>query len=162
MSVINTFIVTIVLSLIAEIFACLAGRMLGKACFFVREGGLEENTGVYGIINAIISLFRFIPYILILLLLYLPLKNYVNGSVLIVVSIFIELLPMFTHSTHKALNKVPQDVIDAAVAMGSNPDEIINYFIYPEAADEIKSKTIRLLFYGLLCAITAQLWISLR
>ena len=157
---INDLIITLVMSAAAGLLAWFAGRLLGKCMMLTKKGGLEERTDIYKIINAVNSLFKFIPYILLLLLLNYSLGAYLSRSYIIAISIFLELLPMFTFSVYKAMDKVPQDVIDAAVAMGSEPDEIMELFVLPEAHGEINRKTIRALFYGLLCVLGAYLWLT--
>ena|GEM_PF-3843346 len=158
MATINEFLITIVMSAVAAILAWFAGRLMGKCMMLVKKGGLEENTDIFNVINAVNSLFRFIPYILLLLLLNILLRTHLTKPLIIAISIFFELLPLFTFSVYKAMNKVPQDVIDAAVAMGSETEEILELFVFPEARSEVKSRTIRTLFYGLLCAVGAYLW----
>ena len=159
MAAVNELIITLVMSAVAAILACLAGRLMGKCMMLVKKGGLEENTDIFNVINAVNSFFKFIPYILLLLLLNIWLGPYLTKPFIIAISIFFELLPLFTFSVYKAMNKVSQDVIDAAVAMGSETDEILELFVFPEARSEVKKRTIRTLFYGLFCAVGAYLWL---
>ncbi|MBO6137949.1 MAG: hypothetical protein J6O71_04980 [Lachnospiraceae bacterium] len=161
MTAVNEFIITIVMSVIAGILACFIGRLLGKGMMLFKKGGLEEKTDIFNVINAVNGFFKFIPYILLLLLLDIWLGAYLTRPYIIAVSIFFELLPLFTFSVYKAMNKVPQDVIDAAVAMGSETDEILELFVLPDARGEINKKNIRTLFYGLLCTVGAYLWLHL-
>ena len=161
MTVINGLILTLMLSAAAGLLACFAGRLLGKCLMLVQKGGLEERTDIYNVVNAVNVFFKFIPYILLLLLLNISLKEHLGKPYIIAISIFFELLPIFTFSVYKAMNKVPRDVIDAAVAMGSDPDEIIELFVLPEVRYEVRNETARALFYGLLCTLGAYLWLAL-
>ena len=159
MVAINELIITLVMSAAAAILACLTGRLLGKYMMLFRKGGLEERTDIYKVINAVTGFFMFIPYILLLLLLNLSLKAYLDKPIIIAISIFFELFPMIAFSVYKAMNKVPQDIIDAAVAMGSESEEILEFFVIPEVHTEIRNKTARALFYGILCTLGAYLWL---
>ena len=161
MVVINELILTLVMSAAAAILACFTGRFLGKCMMLFKKGGLEERVDVYKTIYAVNSFFKIIPYILLLLLLKISLNEYLGKPYIIAISIFFELLPMMSFSVYRAMNKVPQDVIDAAVAMGSESDEIMELFVLPEARTEIRNKTARALFYGILCTSGAYLWLMI-
>lgn len=156
MDVINAFILTFVLSVMTVSLACLAGRETGKRLILSEKGGLKENPAFYNPVNAVINILKMIPYVLILFFLYLPLNERLNISLIIALAVFLELFPMFALAVRRALNKVPVSVKDAAVAMGSDPDEVMKYFVFPEAKDEIRQKTVRLFIYGILCALGTQ------
>ena len=88
MSVINGFVLTAVLSIIAGLIACFVGRETGKRLALTEKGGLKENSGFFNPVHAIINILKLLPYILILFLLYLLLREKINVSLIIAISVF--------------------------------------------------------------------------
>ena len=87
-----------------------------------------ENKVVYQILDKLVSLFRSIPFI-ILLTWVMPITRALVGTVLYVRGAIVPLVfgsvPFFTRQVESALAELDGGLIEAALSMGSSPLEII-------------------------------------
>ena len=89
------------------------GLMLGVLITVTKPGGILENKVVYQILDKLVSLFRSIPFI-ILLTWVMPVSRAIMGTV-----------PFFTRQVESALAELDGGLVEAALSMGSTPLEII-------------------------------------
>ena len=104
------------------------GLMLGVLITVVRPGGILENRIVYQVLDKLVSLFRSIPFI-ILLTWVLPISRAIMGTAIYVQGAIVPLVfgcvPFFTRQVQSALAELDPGLIEAALSMGSSPVEII-------------------------------------
>ena len=104
------------------------GLALGVLLIVPRPGGILEHKILYQIVDKLVSLFRSIPFI-ILLTWVMPITRALAGTVLYVRGAIIPLVfgsvPFFTRQVESALAELDGGLIEAAQSMGSSPAEII-------------------------------------
>ncbi len=104
------------------------GLALGVLLVVTRPGGILEHKILYQIVDKLVSLFRSIPFI-ILLTWVMPITRALAGTVLYVRGAIVPLVfgsvPYFTRQVQSALAELDGGLIEAAQSMGSSPAEII-------------------------------------
>ena len=104
------------------------GLALGVLLIVTRPGGILEHKILYQIVDKLVSLFRSIPFI-ILLTWVMPITRALAGTVLYVRGAIVPLVfgsvPYFTRQVQSALAELDGGLIEAAQSMGSSPVEII-------------------------------------
>ena len=104
------------------------GLTLGVLITVTKPGGILENKIVYQILDKLVSLFRSIPFI-ILLTWVMPVSRAIMGTAIYVQGAIVPLVfgavPFFARQVQGALAELDPGLIEAALAMGSSPWEII-------------------------------------
>mgnify|MGYP002736065999 FL=1 len=104
------------------------GLALGVLITVTKPGGILENKVAYQILDKVISLFRSIPFI-ILLTWVMPVSRAIMGTAIYVQGAIVPLVfgavPFFARQVQGALAELDTGLIEAALAMGSSPWEII-------------------------------------
>ena len=104
------------------------GLALGVLLIVTRPGGILEHKILYQIVDKLVSLFRSIPFI-ILLTWVMPITRALAGTVLYVRGAIVPLVfgsvPYFTRQVQSSLAELDGGLIEAAQSMGSSPAEII-------------------------------------
>ena len=101
---------------------------LGGVLTRTRPGGILENRVVYQLLDKLINFIRSIPFI-ILLTAVMPLSRLIMGTAIYVRGAIVPLVfgtvPFFTRQVESALAQVDKGLVEAALAMGSSPLEIV-------------------------------------
>ncbi|MFX0560266.1 methionine ABC transporter permease [Tepidibacillus infernus] len=122
------------------VFALFIGFPLGIALVVTRKGNLLENTVVFTILNAIINMFRSVPFI-ILMVAIIPLTRLIVGTSIGTAAAIVPLVfysgPYIARLVEQSLLEVDPGVIEAAEAMGATPWQIIFTILLPEALASI-------------------------
>lgn len=104
------------------------GLALGVVVTGTRPGGILENRAVYQLLDKLINFIRSIPFI-ILLTAVMPLSRLIMGTAIYVRGAIVPLVfgtvPFFTRQVESALAQVDKGLVEAALAMGSSPLEIV-------------------------------------
>ncbi len=104
------------------------GLALGVVVTVTRPGGILENRIVYQLLDKLINFIRSIPFI-ILLTAVMPLSRLIMGTAIYVRGAIVPLVfgtvPFFTRQVESALAQVDKGLVEAALAMGSSPLEIV-------------------------------------
>lgn len=104
------------------------GLALGVVVTVTRPGGILENRVVYQLLDKLINFIRSIPFI-ILLTAVMPLSRLIMGTAIYVRGAIVPLVfgtvPFFTRQVESALAQVDKGLVEAALAMGSSPMEIV-------------------------------------
>lgn len=104
------------------------GLILGILITVTKPGAILENKVAYQILDKLISLFRSIPFI-ILLTWVMPISRAIMGTAIYVRGAIVPLVfgavPFFSRQVESALAEIDNGLIEAAVSMGSSPLEII-------------------------------------
>ena len=120
------------------------GLILGVLLTVTKPGGILENKIVYQILDKLISLFRSIPFI-ILLTWVMPVSRAIMGTAIYVRGAIVPLVfgcvPFFTRQVQSALAELAPGLIEAALSMGSSPVEIIFRVYLKESAAAIARGT---------------------
>lgn len=108
------------------------GLILGVIITVTGPNGILPNQAVFKILDALINVFRSIPFIILLALLVNVTRLIVGTTIratAATVPIVIGTIPFFARQVEIALLEVDPGVVEAAQAMGSSPFDII-YRVY--------------------------------
>ena len=124
----KAFVETMQMLLISAPISFVLGLILGVAVVATKSGGVLENRFVNLVVGKVIDLFRSIPFILLAILL-IGLSRLILGTGIGVKGAIIPLLcatiPYLGRQVEGALAEVPDGLVEAALAMGCSPWEII-------------------------------------
>lgn len=104
------------------------GITFGVMLVVTKKGGILENLFIYNFLDKIINAIRAIPF-LILLILLIPLSRAIVGTGIGVAGAIIPLIfgttPFFARQIESAIAELDSGLIEASLAMGMSPLEII-------------------------------------
>jgi len=128
----ETFYMTIT-SLIGTFFL---GILLGLLLIFTTKNGMWENRFLHFIIASFVNVFRAIPFIILILLLF-PFTNFLIGTIrgpnAALPALILGAAPFYGRLVEIALKEVDKGVIEAAKAMGAKTRTIIFKVLLPES-----------------------------
>ncbi|MFP7479194.1 methionine ABC transporter permease [Terribacillus saccharophilus] len=134
----ETFYMTI-LSLIGTF---IIGIILGLLLYLTSKGKLWENKVVYGIVAAVVNIFRAIPFIILILLLF-PFTDFVVGTIrgpeAALPALIIGSAPFYARLVEIALKEVDNGVVEAAKAMGAKNSTIMFKVLLKESMPALVS-----------------------
>lgn len=122
------------------IFSIILGLPLGILLFVTRKGQILENQPVFTVLNAIINIFRSVPFI-ILLVAIIPVTRLIVGTSIGTSAAIVPLVfyagPYIARLVESSLLEVDEGVLEAANAMGATPFQTIFRFLIPEALSSL-------------------------
>ncbi|MFC3212386.1 methionine ABC transporter permease [Planomicrobium okeanokoites] len=131
---------TIYMTGVAFLFSVIIGFILGLLLVVTRKGHLLENEPVSKVLNAIINIFRSVPFI-ILMVAIIPLTRIIVGTSIGTAAAIVPLVfyagPYIARLIENSLLEVDKGVIEAAQAMGASPFQIVFRFLIPEALSSL-------------------------
>jgi D-methionine transport system permease protein len=138
----NAFYETMYMAVISLVLAVIFGIIIGILLYCTQTGGLFENKIVATIVDFLINVFRAIPYILLLILLF-GFAKFLTGKTLGVnaalPSLVVSATPFFARLTVIAFNEVDKGTIEASKSMGASNWQIIYKILVPEALPALVS-----------------------
>ncbi|THE13122.1 ABC transporter permease [Bacillus timonensis] len=138
--IIEALIETIQMVAFSFIFSIILGLPLGILLFVTRKGQILENQPVFTVVNAIINIFRSIPFI-ILLVAIIPVTRLIVGTSIGTAAAIVPLVfyagPYIARLVESSLLEVDEGVLEAANAMGATPVQTIFRFLLPEALSSL-------------------------
>lgn len=131
---------TIYMSLVSSFFVFFFGLALGILLFTTDEKGLSPNKPLYSILSLITSLFRSIPF-LILIVLLIPFTKLIIGTILgpsaALPALIIGATPFYARLVELALNEKGKDLVETGKAFGATNKQIIFKILIPESLPSI-------------------------
>ncbi|MCW2258033.1 D-methionine transport system permease protein [Providencia alcalifaciens] len=131
---------TIIMTFVSAILGFLMGVPTGVLLYVTRRGQVMENTVLYGVISAVVNIFRSIPFI-ILLVWISPFTKFLVGSAIgiegAIVPLTVGAIPFIARMVENTLLEVPSGLIEASRAMGATPLQIIRKILLPESLSGI-------------------------
>lgn len=113
---------------IAGLISFVLGTAFGVLLVVTKKGGILEQSLVYNILDKIINVIRSIPF-LILLVLLIPVSRAIMGTGMGVTGMIIPLVvgttPFFARQIESAIAELDPGLVEASLAMGMSPLEII-------------------------------------
>ena len=113
---------------IAGAIAFVLGTTFGVMLVVTKKGGILEQLFIYNFLDKVINAIRSIPF-LILLILLIPVSRAVVGTGIGVAGAIIPLVfgttPFFARQIESAIAELDSGLIEASLAMGMSPLEII-------------------------------------
>lgn len=138
--IIEALIQTIQMVGFSFIFSIIIGLPLGILLFITRKGQIIENLPVFTVLNAVINVFRSVPFI-ILLVAIIPVTRLIVGTSIGTSAAIVPLVfyagPYIARLVESSLLEVDKGVLEAADAMGATPFQTIFRFLLPEALSSL-------------------------
>lgn len=137
---------TLVMALWAGAVSFVLGLLLGIVLTAAKPGGVMQNRVMYQILDKSVNFFRSIPFV-ILLTGVMPLSRLLMGTAIgvrgAIVPLVFGTVPFFARQIESALAEVDYGLIEAALAMGSGPlDIIFRVYLRESIAGIVRSTTI--------------------
>lgn len=133
---------TLYMTTISLAFTFVLGILLGLLLFLTAGGGIWENKLAYNITAAFVNIFRAIPFIILILLLFpvtLVIIGTIRGPNAAFPALILGAAPFYGRLVEIALKEVDKGVIEAAKAMGAKTRTIIFKVLLPEAMPALVS-----------------------
>ena len=124
-----TALISAVLGIIIGIILCLS-----------EEEGILENKLLYSVLDKVVNIGRSIPFVILIALaakLTRLLTGTTIGNTAAIVPLSIATIPFFARQVQNALSGVEEGVIEAALAMGFGPKDIVWSVYLPEARESL-------------------------
>jgi len=127
---------------LASIFAILFGLVFGVTLYVTQKDGIYPLAIVNRILGTIINVGRSIPFVILIMLVF-PLSRFIVGSSVgstaAVVPLTIAAIPFMSRVVEAALSELGKGIIEAAIAAGATPMQIIFRVLLPESAPGLVS-----------------------
>ena len=134
---------TIYMVAVSMTIASVLGIPLGVLLHTTSRGQILESPALNRIIGAIVNAIRSIPFI-ILMVAIIPLTRILVGSAIgttaAMVPLVIASVPFIGRQVETSLKEVPYGLVEAALAMGATPCQIIWHVLLPEAMSSIAAQ----------------------
>ena len=134
---------TIYMVAVSMAIASVLGIPLGVLLHTTSRGQIIESPALNRIIGAIVNAIRSIPFI-ILMVAIIPLTRILVGSAIgttaAMVPLVIASVPFIGRQVETSLKEVPYGLVEAALAMGATPCQIIWHVLLPEAMSSIAAQ----------------------
>ena len=139
---------TLYMTVISFIIGGFLGLVTGLLLVLTRPGGVIENRIVFQILDKITSLFRAIPFIILLAfinpLTYLLLKNTI-GPTAALVPLSLAVFPFFARQVQVVLSELDGGVIEAAQASGATLWDTIKVYLGEGLPELVRVSTVTLI-----------------
>jgi len=127
---------TLLMVLVSSLFASSLGLLLGITLHVTKPGQILAWQAFYRILDVLLNIGRSIPFI-ILLVAIIPLTRLIVGTsigtIAAIVPLSIGAIPFMARLVEGILIEIPNELMDAAHAMGLSPLQIITKILLPEA-----------------------------
>ena len=134
---------TIYMVAVSMAIASAVGVPLGVLLHTTAKGQILENIFVNQTVGSVVNAVRSIPFI-ILMVAIIPLTRFIVGSAIgttaAIVPFVIASIPFIGRQVETSLKEVPSGLVEAALAMGATPFQIISKVLLPEAMPGIVSQ----------------------
>ena len=126
----------------ASLFAILIGLIVGTILYVTQKGGIYPLPVVNAVISALVNIGRSIPFVVLIMLVF-PLSQFIVGSFIgrtaAIVPLTIAAIPFLSRVVEAALNDLGHGIIEAAIAAGATPLQIVFRVLLPESAPGLVS-----------------------
>ncbi|MGP4076660.1 methionine ABC transporter permease [Halobacillus sp. K22] len=133
---------TLYMTLISVAGTFVLGLLLGLLLYLSGPGGLWQNKILNWITASVVNIFRAIPFIILILLLF-PFTDFLIGTIrgpkAALPALIIGGAPFYARLVEIALKEVDKGVIEAAKSMGSKSSTLIFKVLLPESMPALVS-----------------------
>ena len=147
---------TLYVTVLSTLFSYVIGLPLGVLVVVGEKGGvLPLPKPLMSVINVVINLLRSVPF-LILMVLVIPLSRLILGTsigtVATIIPLIVAAFPFVARLVEASLREIDGGVVEAALAMGCSPFQIIRKVMIPESLPSLitgfTTSFITILSYG--------------
>ena len=144
----TSIVQTLYMTFWPAIFGGILGLIFGVALVITKPGGILENAFWFGLCDKVVSLFRAIPFI-ILLAFIAPFTQLLVGTQIgmtaALVPLSLGVFPFFARQVQVALESVDSGKVEAAQALGAtNTDIIFDVYIREARSELVRVSTVTL------------------
>lgn len=136
---------TLYMTIVTTIVSAIVGLILGVFLVLWDDHGLLQNRPAYFILDKIVNIFRAIPFIILLAVMY-PVTHAIVGTGIGPTAALVPLIagtaPFYARQVQNALVTVDPGVIEAAEAMGISPAGIVFRVYLREGLSELVRVTV--------------------
>ncbi|GGN61855.1 MULTISPECIES: methionine ABC transporter permease [Oceanobacillus] len=133
---------TFYMTIISLLGTLVIGILLGLLLFLTARGGIWENKVINAITASVVNVFRSIPFIILILLLF-PFTNFLIGTIrgpsAALPALIIGSAPFYARLVEIAFREVDKGVIEAAKSIGAKTSTIIFKVLIPESLPALVS-----------------------
>lgn len=133
---------TLYMTLVSTILSSLLGFPLGAYLYYGSPVGLAPKPLAYNVLSRVVNLFRSLPFIILMILIF-PLSRFIVrtsiGPTAAIIPLSLAAAPFVARIVESALQEVDQGVLTAARSMGSTDFQIIRKVLIPEALPALVS-----------------------
>ena len=145
----TSIVQTLYMTFWPAIFGGILGLIFGVALVIIKPGGILENAFWFGLCDKVVSLFRAIPFI-ILLAFIAPFTQLLVGTQIgmtaALVPLSLGVFPFFARQVQVALESVDSGKVEAAQALGAtNTDIIFDVYIREARSELVRVSTVTLI-----------------
>ena len=145
----TSIVQTLYMTFWPAIFGGILGLIFGVALAITKPGGILENAFWFGLCDKVVSLFRAIPFI-ILLAFIAPFTQLLVGTQIgmtaALVPLSLGVFPFFARQVQVALESVDSGKVEAAQALGAtNTDIIFDVYIREARSELVRVSTVTLI-----------------
>lgn len=145
----TSIVQTLYMTFWPAIFGGILGLIFGVALVITKPGGILENAFWFGLCDKVVSLFRAIPFI-ILLAFIAPFTQLLVGTQIgmtaALVPLSLGVIPFFARQVQVALESVDSGKVEAAQALGAtNTDIIFDVYIREARSELVRVSTVTLI-----------------
>ena len=127
---------TLYMVLASGAIAVLGGIPLGAILYATREGRPWARPTWHNVLSIIVNITRSVPFIILMIAL-IPVTRFLVGTSIgvnaAIVPLAIGALPFYARLAESALNEVPFGLVEAGLAMGATPVQVLSRILFPEA-----------------------------
>lgn len=127
---------TIYMVLISTVLSYVFGLPLGIILVTTAKDHIMENKGLNRVLGSIVNAARSVPFIIFLILL-IPFTRFLIGTsigtVASIVPLTLAAVPFVARMVETSLREIEWGLVEAAVAMGANTQQVISKVLLPEA-----------------------------
>lgn len=127
---------TLYMVIVSTIFTVGIGLPLGIILVVTSENHIATSKWISGILSYVVNMTRSLPFI-ILMIFIIPITRWLIGTSIgteaAIVPLVFAAIPFFARVVESALHEIDDGVIEAAIAMGATPLQIIIRVMMPEA-----------------------------
>ncbi|EOS62067.1 hypothetical protein C815_00194 [Firmicutes bacterium M10-2] len=140
---------TLLMLLYSGVISLVIGLIFGVIVVVTRKGGILENKVVFFILDKIINLFRSIPFIILIPMLFFLSRIIFNTTIGIsgaLVPLVVGTIPFMARQMESAMMEIDEGIVEAAISMGMSPMQIIlHVYLRENVPGMIRGITITLI-----------------
>jgi len=126
----------------ASLFAIIFGLMIGVLMYVTKSGGIYPFPFINRLLSTIVNVGRSIPFVILIILIF-PLSQFIVGTFIgrtaAIVPLTVAAIPFLSRVVESALNDLGDGIIEAAIAAGATPLQIVFRVLLPESAPGLVS-----------------------
>lgn len=127
---------TLYMVCVSGLIAALGGLPLGAVLYATREGRPWARPGLHNVLSVIVNITRSVPFIILMIAL-IPITRFLVGTSIginaAIVPLAIGALPFYARLAESAFNEVSHGLVEAGLAMGATPVQVMTRILLPEA-----------------------------